>query len=103
MLTIGHERSGHQVESRDLTSKKKFEFIPNPQFSTECFQTLVLDDVTSTYHLYISDFYIGDLRSGQFLDLSIISQWRNIEIRPIHKIRFRKAEFFQNYVIIGHF
>ena len=29
----------------------------------------------------MSDFYIGDLRSGQFLDLSIISQWRNIEIR----------------------
>ena len=101
MLTIGHERSDHQVESRDLTPKK-FEFIPNPQFSTECFQTLVLNDVTSTYHLYISDFYIGNLRSGQFLDLSITSQWRNIEIRPIYKIRFRKAEFFQNHVKIGH-
>ena len=30
-------------------------------------------------------FYISDPRSGQFLDLSIISQWRNTEIRPIKK------------------
>ena len=28
-----------------------------------------------TYKLFISDFYIDDLRSGQSLDLPIISQW----------------------------
>ena len=32
-------------------------------------------------NLYISDFYICDLRSGQFRDLSIISLWGNLEMR----------------------
>ena len=33
------------------------------------------DEVTSAYKTYISDFDIGDLRSGHFCDLPIISQW----------------------------
>ena len=47
-------------------------------------------------------FYISDMRSGQFVDLSIISQWRNIEICSVKKIHIRKAQFFLDHAIIGH-
>ena len=33
------------------------------------------DEVISAYKTYISEFDIGDLRSGHFCDLPIISQW----------------------------
>ena len=39
-------------------------------------------------------FDIGDLISGQFLDVSIISQWRNIEIRPI-RIIYESEKYLQ--------
>ena len=32
------------------------------------------DKVIGTYKMYISDFYIGDLRSGHFRDLPIIGK-----------------------------
>ena len=77
MVTLGHERSGHQVESRDLTSKK-FELVPNTHnYLPNVFKLLLLDDVTTVPATCITisriSFYIGDLRSGQFLDLSIMS------------------------------
>ena len=41
-----------------------------------------LNKATSTYNLYISDFwYIYDLGSGQIPDLSIISQWERCLVR----------------------
>ena len=46
---------------------------------------------------------IGDLRSGQFLHLSMISQWRVIEIRPNRTTRIRNAQFFQDHAIIVHY
>ena len=59
-----------------------------------------LNKATSTYNLYISDFwYIYDLGSGQVLDLSIISQWGKYW-NPSQRIS--KAQFFQNHVILGH-
>ena len=39
------------------------------------------DKVISTYKMCISDFfYIGDLTSGHFRDLPIISQWAKIKL-----------------------
>ena len=77
-MYLGHIRSGHQVESRDLTSKNVYardtSTVLNRIFSG--FQNLISHKVTSTYKLYISDYwYIYDLGSGQAPDLSIISQW----------------------------
>ena len=36
------------------------------------------DEIISAYKTYILDFDIGDLRSGHFCDLPIISQWTKI-------------------------
>ena len=50
--------------------------VPQLQFVTESFKFSELNKATSTYNLYISDFwYIYDLGSGQAPDLSIMSQW----------------------------
>ena len=38
------------------------------------------DKVIGTYKMYILDFDIGDLRSGRFRDLPIISQWAKIKL-----------------------
>ena len=38
------------------------------------------DKVIGTYKMYISDFDIGDLRSGHFRDIPIISQWAKIKL-----------------------
>ena len=38
------------------------------------------DKVINTYKMYILDFDIGDLRSGHFCDLPIISQWAKIKL-----------------------
>ena len=37
-----------------------------------------IDIRDSIYKMYISEFEIGDLRSGQFCDLYIVSQWEKI-------------------------
>ena len=42
-------------------------------------------------------FDIGDLRSGYFDDLPIISQWGNIEIVPIRRICISSAQVFQEH------
>ena len=38
------------------------------------------DKVIGTYKIYSWIFDIGDLRSGHFRDLPIISQWANIKL-----------------------
>ena len=54
----------------------------------------------STYNLHISDFfYIGDLRSGQFRDLPIISQWGKIQM-PQKLIR--SVQIVQNHAQLGY-
>ena len=48
----------------------------------DCPMTLQLSAVVKgdrMYKRYISDFYIGDLRSGQFCDLPIIRQWAKFQ------------------------
>ena len=42
------------------------------------------DEVISAYKTYISDFDVGDLRSGHFCDLPIISQWAKNQLRYIY-------------------
>ena len=73
----GHQRSGHQVRSSDPTSKN-FPSASRPQWLREIFEAFRIWYTTKylqSYNLYISYFYIGDIRSGHFRDLPIISQW----------------------------
>ena len=55
---------------------------------------MVLDDVNS-HKVNILYFYIGNLSSGQFHDLSIIGQWESIEIRLIKKNTRQKNTCFR--------
>ena len=56
----------------------------------------------STYNLYTSDFFFctGDLRSGQFRDLPIISQWGKNQMA---QILIRYVQIDQNHVQLGYF
>ena len=47
------------------------------------FKPSAFHKVIDTYNLHISDFYICHQRSGQFRDLTIISQWAKIQFVPI--------------------
>ena len=49
--------------------------------------------------MYISDFYIGDLRSGQFCHLPTIRQWVKNEIPPL---RIISGNFIMKWVILGY-
>ena len=53
----------------------------------------------ATKHISVI-FYFGDLRSGQFCDLSIIRQYEKIQIPAI---RIRPGSFIMNGVILGNF
>ena len=57
--------------------KKRFMTTEHPALMQwEVAVRLIFGVLTSTYNLYISDFwYIYDLGSGQAPDLSIMSQW----------------------------
>ena len=99
-LCRGHIRSGHQVESRDLTSKNVYARAIATVLNRIFSKFSELNKATSTYNLYISDFwYIYDLGSGQVPDFSIISQWGKYW-NPSQRIS--KAQFFQNDVLLGH-
>ena len=69
-------RSPDQVKWPHLRKKKKSNRVPATLVERKIwnFQDLVQYQVGTCY-LCISDFYIGDLRSGQFRDIPIISQW----------------------------
>ena len=54
------------------------------------------DEVTSAYKTYISDFDIGDLRSGHFCDLPIISQWAKNQLCYIY---FGASLFEWNHIV----
>ena len=55
------------------------------------------DEVISAYKTYISDFfYIGDLRSGHFCDLPIISQWAKNQLCYIY---FGASVFEWNHIV----
>ena len=57
------------------------------------------DILPSTYNLYISDFVIGDLRSGQFRDLPIISQWGKTQVPQILII---SVQIIQKHAQLGY-
>ena len=52
---------------------------------------------------YISEFYIGDLRSDQTRDFYIGSLWENIEMPPASCKRVKTTHFFSfmEYYLIG--
>ena len=55
------------------------------------------DELISAYKTYLSDFfYIGDLRSGHFCDLPIISQWAKTQLRYIY---FDASLFEWNHIV----
>ena len=78
---LGRSRSGHQVTSSDLTSEKvqRLAIATSTERSLWNFQRLIW--VTVCIKCISRIFDICDLRSGQFCDLSIISQWEKIEMR----------------------
>ena len=51
------------------------------------------------YKTYILDFYMCDLRSGQFHDLPIISQWEKFQM-PLNEIIFNR--YAHEYVRWAH-
>ena len=74
ILAPGHVRSGHKASSRDPTSEKVWSRAKVTVFvqSTSNFLTCVRGWIPTKR---ISRFFrIGDLRSGQFCDLPILSQ-----------------------------
>ena len=75
ILGPGHQRSGHQVRSSNPTSEKNDNRVTATVVERKIwnFHDLVYYQVPTTCISRI--FYIGDLRSGQFRDLPIISQW----------------------------
>ena len=76
-----HWRSGHQVASSALTSEKVCMLViatPN-DWSPWNLQRLI--SLTVSIKCLSGSFDVGDPRSGQFCDLSIISKWEKIERR----------------------
>ena len=72
---LGHVRSGHQVRSSDHTLQKLYNRAPATVFEGKLwnFRNMIRSSVPTKCISRIFD--IGDLRSGHFRDLPIISQW----------------------------
>ena len=54
------------------------------------------------YKTYISDFYIYGLRSGQFCDLPVISQWEKIHLILVCVKTTPSRQNMQNIVLASH-
>ena len=80
VLILGHARSGHQVRSSDHTLQKLYNRAPATVFEGKLwnFRNMIRSSVPAKCISWI--FYIGDLRSGYFRDLPIISQWAKIKL-----------------------
>ena len=78
--TLGHARSGHQVRSSDHTLQKVYSRAPATVFEGKLwnFRNMIRSSVPTKCISRIFD--IGDLRSGHFRDLPIISQWAKIKL-----------------------
>ena len=94
ILTPGHLRSGHGIRSSDPTSEKVAGRATATVVERKLcyFQGLVYLLVPTTSISRI--FYIGDLRSGQFRDLPIISKW---EKNHLPQNRFKSVQLIQNH------
>ena len=77
---LGHARSGHQVRSSDHTLQKLYNRAPATVFEGKLwnFRNMIRSSVPTKCISWIFD--IGDLRSGHFRDLPIISQWAKIKL-----------------------
>ena len=77
---LGHARSGHQVRSSDHTLQKLYNRAPATVFEGKLwnFRKMIRSSVPTKFISWIFD--IGDLRSGHFRDLPIISQWAKIKL-----------------------
>ena len=77
---LGHARSGHQVRSSDHTLQKLYNRAPATVFEGRLwnFRNMISSSVPTK--CISRFFYIGDLRSGHFRDLPIISQWAKIKL-----------------------
>ena len=77
---LGHARSGHQVRSSDHTLQKLYNRAPATVFEWKLwnFRNMIRSLVPTKCISWIFD--IGDLRSGHFRDLPIISQWAKIKL-----------------------
>ena len=77
---LGHARSGHQVRSSDHTLQKVYNRAPATVFEGKLwnFRNMIRSSVPTKCISWIFD--IGDLRSGHFRDLPIISQWAKMKL-----------------------
>ena len=77
---LGHARSGHQVRSSDHTLPKLYNRAPATVFEGKLwnFRNMIRSSVPTKCISWIFD--IGDLMSGHFRDLPIISQWAKIKL-----------------------
>ena len=77
---LGLARSGHQVRSSDHTLQKLYNRAPATVFEGKLwnFRNMIRSSVPTKCISWIFD--IGDLRSGHFRDLPIISQWAKIKL-----------------------
>ena len=77
---LGHARSGHQVRSSDHTLQKFYNRARATVFEGKLwnFRNMIRSSVPTKRISWIFD--IGDLRSGHFRDLPIISQWAKIKL-----------------------
>ena len=77
---LSHARSGHQVRSSDHTLQKLYNRAPATVFERKLwnFRNMIRLSVPTKCISWIFD--IGDLRSGHFRDLPIISQWAKIKL-----------------------
>ena len=81
-------------------SPKNFTIASRPQWLRERFEAFRIWYTTQYLQLvYLGFFYIGDLRSGQFRDLPIISQWGKTQMP---QILIRSAQLVQNHAQFGY-
>ena len=77
---LGHARSGHQVRSCNHTLQTLYNRAPATVFEEKLwnFRNMIKSSVPTKRISWIFD--IGDLRSGHFRELPIISQWAKIKL-----------------------
>ena len=77
---LGHARSGHQVRSSNHTLQKLYNRPPATVFEGKLwnFRNMIRSSVPTKCISRILD--IGDLMSGHFRDLPIMSQWAKIKL-----------------------
>ena len=72
----------------DVTSKRNLATLTpchSHSYEPSVFKLLEVDAVNSSSNLYVLDFYIRDLRSGQFRDLSMLSMGKILTTSFSHR------------------